>query len=71
MHESKPARRKKRRRQKQQPLGVEIEFIGGEEAKRRWQELFKLLEAEAEGRERSKDSLNEADGPEYDQLRLF
>ena len=45
-------------------MDVEIEFIGGEEAKRRWQELFKLLEAEAGGRERIKDSLNEADGPE-------
>ena len=41
----------------------------GEEAKRRWQEIFKLLEAGE--REISKDAPDKSDGPENDQLRLF
>ncbi len=50
-------------------LKIEVQFIKSEEGTRRWEEIFKLLEADK--RERSKDSLNEADGREYDQLSLF
>ena len=69
MRKNKSAHGRKRRGRKQQPLEIEVEFIGGEEARRRWDAIFKLLEAEKT--KRSEDSLNEADGPEYDQLRLF
>jgi hypothetical protein len=45
MRKNKCGRVKKRRGQKQEALEVEAEFIGEEEAKRRWDEIFRLLEA--------------------------
>ena len=43
MRKNKSTRPKKRRGRKQQPLEVEVEFIGGEEARRRWEQIFELL----------------------------
>ena len=67
MHKSKFARSDKRGG-KQQPLEVEVEFIGGEEVRKRWNEIYKLLEAWEP--ERGEDLRNDSNGPEYDQLVL-
>ena len=64
MHKSKFARSDKRGG-KQQPLEVEVEFIGGEEARKRWDDIFKLLEGEEEAlRESQRDN---SDDPDYNQ----
>jgi hypothetical protein len=69
MRKNKSTRRGKQRGQKQQPLEVEVEFIGGEEARKRWDAIFKLLEAdEMEPTECSRD---QSKGPEHEQLSLF
>src|SRR5712692_3198230 len=69
MHKSKSARDKKRRGRKQKLLEVEVEFIGGEEARKRWDAIFKLLEAQKT--ERSQDAPNDSDSRDNNQLSLF
>jgi hypothetical protein len=40
---NKSDRGRKRRGRKEQPLEVEVEFIGGEKASERWNQIFALL----------------------------
>ena len=70
MHRAKSARGRKRRGRKQRGLlRSKWNSSGGKEAKERWNEIFKLLEAEKP--EISKDAPDKSDGSEYDQLSLF
>jgi hypothetical protein len=66
MRKNKSARAKKRRGRKQK---LEVEFIGEEEARKRWDEIFKLLEGEklAAGELKS----NTFSSPNYIQPTLF